>query len=136
MNIFYEKSFWLLVVALVSFLGFFLAFFYKMFTDKLELQLDLLTAKMDKSIKEQIESRMNYLPTQSELTEMNRKLSSINDVKKELESFKQELESFKRHETRNSESTQILLRRLLEKIDVHTKEEPDFLLRMMGYGEK
>jgi hypothetical protein len=32
--------------------------------------------------------------------------------------------------------TQILLKRLLEKIDIHTKDDPDFLLKIMGYGEK
>jgi hypothetical protein len=100
-----------------------------MFIDKLELQLKLLREHIEKDIRHDIDCRMKYLPTQKEFEEINKRLSSIEDLKKELESLK-------RHESKNSELTQILLKRLLEKIDIHTKDDPDFLLKIMGYGEK
>lgn len=125
MNIFYEKSFWLLISALVAFL----AFFYKMFIDKLELQLKLLREHIEKDIKSDIDCRMKYLPTQKEFESIDSRLDAINDIKKEMESFK-------RHENKNSELTRILLSRLLDKIDIHTKDDPDFLLKLMGYDTK
>ncbi len=125
MNIFYEKSFWLLISALVAFL----AFFYKMFIDKLELQLKLLREHIEKDIRHDIDCRMKYLPTQKEFEEINKRLSSIEDLKKDLESLK-------RHENKNSELTRLLLKKLLEKLDIYAKGDPDFLFKIMDYEDK
>lgn len=112
MTVFYQTSFWVLIAALSTCAG----FFYKMFVSKLDLQFKVLRNEIEKDVLKQIDSKIECLV-------------------KEVDSLRDELTSFKRHENRNLQDTNELIRILIRKIDIHTKDDPEFLIKLLKRDE-
>lgn len=116
MDLFYEKSFWGFVALVFALVG----VIYNLFKNGLSKDLLLNKVAIKADLEEHFEKKY---------------LEEIKSLKSEVKDLTRNLESFKRHENNNAKIQIDLTKRLLKKMDILDKIDPELLSSVFEHEE-
>lgn len=112
MGVFYQTAFW----GFLGLVGALIVVIYKLFGGKLDTDLQLKLAITKDQLKEHFKKEYT---------------DQIEKLEEKVDKMSNELASFKRHEDSNSKIQVDLTKKLLKKLDVLNKIDPDFLAKIL-----